>query len=71
MEAQILYTAVFENEQTKQYHPEMLQAFPNRFADWFPDLAKLEKVIRICDVSDQECRVYNDLAHEKLAVVLD
>ncbi len=71
VEAQILYTAVFENEQTKQYHPEMLQAFPNRFADWFPDLAKLEKVIRICDVSDQECRVYNDLAHEKLAVVLD
>ena len=70
VEAQILYTAVFENAQTKQYHPEMLQAFPNRFADWFPDLAKLEKVIRICDVSDQECRVYNDLAHEKLAVVL-
>ena len=70
VEAQILYTAVFENAQTKQYHPEMLQAFPNRLADWFPDLAKLEKVIRICDVSDQECRVYNDLAHEKLAVVL-
>ncbi|MBR1813680.1 MAG: phosphoenolpyruvate synthase [Lachnospiraceae bacterium] len=70
VEAQILYTAVFENAQTKQYHPEMLQVFPNRLADWFPDLAKLEKVIRICDVSDQECRVYNDLAHEKLAVVL-
>ena len=70
VEADILYTAVFENSKTKQYHPERLLAFPNRLAQEFPDLAGLEQVVRICERGDGSCHVYHDLSHEQLVVTL-
>lgn len=70
VEAEILYTAVFENEQTKQYHPSMLRQFPNLLKELFPDQADLEEIVRICDVSVCDSRVYNDLRREKLVVTL-
>ncbi|MBQ2628022.1 MAG: phosphoenolpyruvate synthase [Eubacterium sp.] len=70
VEAEILYTAVFENTQTKQYHPEKLMKFDNLLGDFFPELEPLGDVIRICDVSSCGCRIYNDLTHEQLVVTL-
>ena len=66
VEAEILYTAVFENEHTKQYHPEKLTVFENALAVTAPDFADLDSVIRICDVSGRNCILYNDLREEKL-----
>ena len=70
MEAGILYTAVFENEHTKQYHPERLLQFPNLLEELCPDRKEMEPVVRICDVSDKGCMVYNDLTCGQLAVIL-
>ena len=70
VEAEILYTAVFENEQTKLYHPERLDCLPNITAEIIPEFADLEGIIRICDVSGHYCSVYNDLRSEKLLVTL-
>ena len=70
VEAQILYTAVFEGEQTKEYHPEKLTRLPNLLTELFPELEKLNEVIRILDVSGKECTVYHDLKHEQLIVTM-
>lgn len=70
VEAQILYTAVFEGKQTKEYHPEKLTKLPNLLTELFPELEKLHEVIRILDVSGKECTVYHDLKHERLLVTI-
>ena len=70
VEAGILYTAVFEDGRTKAYHPEYLQQFPNLLARELPEYARLESVIRICDVSGTDCSVYHDLAGEQLVIHL-
>ncbi len=70
VEAGILYTAVFEDEHTKVYHPEKLLKIPNLFREMLPDADGLESVVRICDVSGGRCTLYNDLGHEQLYVVM-
>ena len=68
VEANILYTAIFENAQTRLYHPEMLQRFENRLPQLFPEYAAMAPVVRICDVRRRGCELYNDLQSEKLVV---
>ena len=70
VEAQILYTAVFENAHTKHYHPERLTELPNLLAEYFPEYGSLSDIIRICDVGGRNCRVFNDLNRERLVVTL-
>ena len=70
VEAQILYTAVFEGKQTKEYHPEKLTKLPNLLTELLPEHGKLNEVIRILDVSGKGCIVYHDLKHEQLIVVM-
>ena len=70
VEQQILYTAIFENDQTKQYHPEKLAQLPNRLAELFPEFAGLEAVVRILDTNGTGSKVYHDLQSEQLIVTL-
>ena len=70
VEAQILYTAVFEGKQTKEYHPEKLTKLPNLLPELLPEQGKLNEVIRILDVSGKGCMVYHDLKHEQFIVTM-
>ena len=70
VEAQILYTAVFEGKQTKEYHPEKLSKLPNLLTELLPEHGKLNEVIRILDVSGKGCMVYHDLKHEQFIVTM-
>ena len=70
VEAQILYTAVFEGKQTKEYHPEKLIKLPNLLTELLPEHGKLNEVIRILDVSGKGCMVYHDLKHEQFIVTM-
>ena len=70
VEAQILYTAVFEGKQTKEYHPEKLTKLPNLLTELLPEQGKLNEVIRILDVSGKGCMVYHDLKHEQFIVTM-
>ena len=70
VEAQILYTAVFEGKQTKEYHPEKLIKLPNLLTELLPEHGKLNEVIRILDVSGKGCMVYHDLKHEQFIVTI-
>ncbi len=71
VEAGILYTAVFEDKHTKAFHPEKLLEVPNLFRELLPDADGLESVVRICDVSEMNCRLYNDLRNEQLYLISD
>ena len=68
VEAEILYTAVFENDHTEEYHPERLMMLPNLLPELFPEFAGIESVVRILDVSGSGSSVYHDLSNERLIV---
>jgi hypothetical protein len=70
VEAQILYTAVFEDRKTKRYHPEILAGLPDLLPEHFPEMSGLEGVVRIVDVSGCGCTLYHDLRTERLAVTM-
>ena len=70
VETQILYTAVFESDQTKVYQPEKLTQLPNMLPELFPEYAMLDSVIRILDTGGRDSTVYHDLRQEKLIVTI-
>ena len=51
VEADILYTAVFENEKTRHFHPEKLSAVPNLLTSICPEAEDLAGLIRVAPVS--------------------
>ena len=67
VEAEILYTAIFQGEKTKQYSPEKLASSKDMIDEFdFSDV--LEGVVHIYDVSDRKCEIYNDVASEHLLI---
>jgi hypothetical protein len=67
VEAEILYTAIFQGEKTKQYSPEKLASSKDMIDEFdFSDV--LEGVVHIYDVSDRKCEIYNDVAKEHLLI---
>ncbi len=67
VEAEILYTAIFQGEKTKHYYPEKL-ASSNDMIDEFDHSDVLEGVVHIYDVSDRKCEVYNNVSEEHLLI---
>ncbi|MBR3494758.1 MAG: phosphoenolpyruvate synthase [Clostridia bacterium] len=68
VEAQILYMAVFSNEKTLHYRPELIRALPNRIAS-VPGGGKYREVVRLVDVSGR-CRLYFDLTDGRALIRL-
>ena len=67
VEAEILYTAIFQGEKTKHYSPEKLESSKDMIDEFdFSDV--LEGVVHIYDVSDRKCEIYNDVAKEHLLI---
>ncbi|MCR5292141.1 MAG: PEP/pyruvate-binding domain-containing protein [Eubacterium sp.] len=67
VEAEILYTAIFQGEKTKHYSPEKLENSKD-VIDEFDYSKVLDGVVHVYDVSDQKCEVYNDIAGEHLLI---
>ncbi|MBO7682585.1 MAG: hypothetical protein J6T17_07545, partial [Clostridia bacterium] len=67
VEARILYTAVFRDRKTIHYTPEKLASSDDLVAGFDPGDA-LDGVVHVYDVSDRNCRVYNDVADEHLVI---
>ncbi len=49
VESEIRYAAIFNNEKTLQYHPEMFDNEPDRFGEICPDMPELNGMIRVCE----------------------
>ena len=67
VEAEILYTAIFQGEKTKHYSPEKLESSKDLIGELeFSDV--LEGVVHVYDVSDRKCEIYNDVVGEHLLI---
>lgn len=60
VEADIFYGAIFGNEKTLQFHPELFKEYPELFKDICPDRVYLGKLIRVYDLSGQGIRLWVD-----------
>ncbi|MCR5268856.1 MAG: PEP/pyruvate-binding domain-containing protein [Lachnospiraceae bacterium] len=67
VEAEILYTAVFNNEKTIRFAPEKLASSKNLISE-FEQGQALSGIVYVYDVSDRKCAVYNDVANEHLMI---
>ena len=66
VEAGILYNAIFENDKTLIFQPELLAGYENRLCDYDPKLEDLKDIIRVYDVSDLDFRLCNDMKKERI-----
>ncbi len=69
VEAEILYTAVFNSEKTLRYAPEMLKAFPDRVRE-FEGGEELSDIVHVYDVSGADCKAYNDMTSGRLLITI-
>jgi hypothetical protein len=67
VEAEILYTAVFNNSKTIHFHPEKLVDLPDVIGG-FDEGNNLNDIVHVFDVSGRDCKVYNDIANEHLVI---
>ncbi|MBQ6551712.1 MAG: phosphoenolpyruvate synthase [Lachnospiraceae bacterium] len=67
VEAEILYTAVFHNEKTLRFAPEMLASAKDIVSE-FTDDSRLMEIVHVYDVSGRESSVYHDVANEHLVI---
>ena len=67
VEAEILYTAVFNDAKTLHFHPEKLLDSPDLIGEFEEELP-LSDIVHVYDVSGRECKVYNDIANEYLLI---
>jgi hypothetical protein len=52
VEAEIVYCAVWNNEKTRLYQPELLTKLPNRFTEIVPDMPELADMIWVAEPKD-------------------
>jgi hypothetical protein len=72
VEADILYTAVFANEKTKIFAPEILEKFRNITGEFCDDSGNADaaSIVRVFDLSASGCTLYYDLEANHLMVSL-
>lgn len=69
VEAEILYTAVFNNSKTLHFDPEKLRGLRNKLED-IDENSGLDDVIHVYDVSRCKCELYNDIKNEHLLITI-
>ena len=50
VEADMIYGAIWDNEKTLEYHPEMLEDYPDLFGTICPDLPELGAMFEVREV---------------------
>ena len=70
VEAGILYNAIFENDKTLVFRPELLDGYENRLCDYDPGSEDLKDIIRVYDVSGKDLRLCNDMKKERILCFL-
>ena len=69
VEAEILYTAVFNNPKTIHFSPNKLENSPNIVGN-FDGGEELSDVVKVYDVSNRKCEGYNDITNEHLLITV-
>lgn len=66
VEANILYGAVFDNEKTIAFQPELVKTLDNILTEFCPNDADLRHIIGVYHVSSKESCLYHDIREERL-----
>lgn len=69
VETGILYGAVFDNEKTVVFQPQLLQSMENMLTDFYPQGENLKDIIGVYSVKDAGCMLYHDMKEERLVCV--
>jgi len=69
VEAEILYTAVFQGSKTLHFHPEKLLGAEDIIGS-FTESEALRDIVHVFLVGSDRCRIYNDVAQEHLLITL-
>ncbi len=71
VEAGILYNAIFENEKTISYRPELLLDMENKVCDYTQKGDELKNIIKVYDVSSLDFKLCNDMKKERVVCFID
>ncbi len=66
VEAGILYIAIFENDKTLAFRPELLSILENRLLEYDPKGEDLKEIVSVYDVSALDFRLCNDMKKERI-----
>ena len=58
--------AIFENEKTIVFNPDILKEYENILCDFDPALSELSDIVHVADVSKIDFRLCNDMKKEKI-----
>lgn len=66
VESNILYAAVFEDERTRVFAPDILSKLPDILPSISPEAEEFSEIIRLYDCSNQSLIMYHDLIQERI-----
>ena len=66
VEAGILYNAIFENEKTLHYHPELLEVCDKRIPGYDSHEEELKDIVKAMDVSEMNFILCNDMKNGRI-----
>ena len=67
----ILYMAVFEDDRTRCFRPELFTGLKNQLCDIVPEAADLDQIAGLYLVGDQGACLYHDLMNKRLVCAFD
>ena len=70
VEAEIMYTAIFQNTSTLHWSPEKFTSLPNAAAKYCEE-KDLANIIGVYDVEKENCRLLHDLNEERMLCILN
>ena len=71
VEAGILYNAIFENEKTIHYHPELLNKCDRLITGFDRHEEELKDIVKVIDVSEMNFRLCNDMKKERILCFME
>lgn len=71
VEAGILYNAIFENDRTLIYNPDILKNLDNKLCEYDAGFEDLKDIVYVYDVSDMDFRLCNDMKKERIICFRD
>lgn len=70
VESNILYAAVFRDESTKVYLPEVLSSMENHLCEIVSQGEDLQHIVRLCHVSESSCHLFHDMNTQRFVCTL-
>ena len=71
VEAEILYTAIFEGSSTRWFQVNKLRDIPNALEKYVEGSVELRGVVHVCETSDRDFALYYDMVSEHLLITVN